>query len=185
MTFTDGILHEGRPTDENRTPKELAVYDLLDRLGIPYRRLDHSAAATIADCEAAEALLGVEICKNLFLCNRQKTDFYLLVMPGRKAFHTKELSGQIGSSRLSFAGPAEMDGLLGVTPGSVSVLALMNDPERRVRLLVDRDVLESPWFGCHPCLNTVSLKIRTEDVFEKFLKFTGHVLLPVTLSDAE
>lgn len=183
MEFQDRILHEGRPSGEDRTPQETAVYNLLDHLGLPYFRLDHSPAATIADCMEAEALLGVEICKNLFLCNRQKTCFYLLVMPGRKAFHTKELSGQINSSRLSFAGAEELDACLGVTPGSVSVLALMNDPAHRVQLLIDQAVLNAPWFGCHPCRNTSSLKLRTEDVFGTFLRYTGHRPILVQLSD--
>ena len=171
MEFKTRLLQEGRPEDPGRPARETAVYDLLEELAIPYYRLDHSPAMTIADCIEAEALLGVEICKNLFLCNRQKTRFYLLVMPGRKAFHTRVLSSQIGRARL------------GVTPGSVSILALMNDPEHRVQLLVDREVLESPWFGCHPCLNTSSLKIRTRDVFETFLAHTGHRMVPVTLTD--
>ncbi len=183
MEFKTRLLQEGRPEDPGRPARETAVYDLLEELAIPYYRLDHSPAMTIADCIEAEALLGVEICKNLFLCNRQKTRFYLLVMPGRKAFHTRELSSQIGSARLSFAGPEDLEARLGVTPGSVSILALMNDPEHRVQLLVDREVLESPWFGCHPCLNTSSLKIRTRDVFETFLAHTGHRMVPVTLTD--
>ena len=183
MEFIDRQIYQGRPTDSERSAREVAVYDLLDRLGITYERLDHSTAATIADCEEVEALRGVEICKNLFLCNRQKTCFYLLVMPGRKAFHTKELSSQIGSARLSFAGPLEMEELLGVTPGSVSILALMNDLQHRVQLLVDREIQQEPWFGCHPCLNTSSLKIRTEDIFQIFLPHTGHQPIFVTLSD--
>lgn len=183
MEIQDTRIHLGRPSEDNRSPEEMATYNLLDQLGISYERLDHSPAATIADCEEVKALLGVEICKNLFLCNRQKTRFYLLVMPGDKAFHTKELSGQIGSARLSFAGPDALEQMLGVTPGSVSILALMNDPEHRVQLLVDRDVVGEPWFGCHPCRNTSSLKIRTKDIFEIFLPYTGHSPALVTLSN--
>ena len=130
-------------------------------------------------CNVIDAVLGVLICKNLFLCNRQKTAFYLLMMPGDKKFKTKELSAQINSARLSFAGPEDMLKYLDIEPGAVSVMGLMNDHDNRVQLLVDEDVLKDPYLGCHPCVCTSSLKIRTEDVFEKFLPAVGHA--PVTV----
>lgn len=173
------IYHE-KPADD-RLPRETAVYELLDRLGIPYARLDHDAAGHVESCEEVGRILNVEICKNLFLCNRQKTDFCLLMMPGKKEFHTKDLSRQIGSSRLSFADEESMEKHLNVTPGSVSVLGLMNDRENRVRLLMDREVAESEFIGCHPCINTSSLKIKTKDILEKFLPFVGHQPTIVTL----
>ena len=166
---------------EPREPKELAVYELLSRLGIPYVRLDHEATATIEACREVEKLLGIEICKNLFLTNRQGTRFYLLMMSGDKAFRTKELSAQIGSARLSFAGEADMLRLLNITPGSVSVLGLMNDVGHEVQLLLDRDVLAQPAVGCHPCVNTASLKIAAADLLEKFLPHTGHTPIVVSL----
>ena len=122
-----------------------------------------------------EKLLGCVICKNLFLCNRQQTEFYLLIMPGDKPFKTKYLSAQIGSSRLSFGGAEDMERLLGVTPGSVSLLGLMNDQTKAVRLLVDRDLLDDAFFGCHPCINTSSLCMPMRDVREKLLPALGHV----------
>ena len=175
------FIRDGQPIPE-RSAREVAVYDLLDRLGITYERLDHSTAATIADCEEVEALLGVEICKNLFLCNRQKTCFIF----GDARTQSISYKGTVFSDRqcaLVFAGPLEMEELLGVTPGSVSILALMNDLQHRVQLLVDREIQQEPWFGCHPCLNTSSLKIRTEDIFQIFLPHTGHQPIFVTLSD--
>lgn len=174
--YLDPVLYTGRPADgTNRLPKELAVYDLLDRLGIPYWRLDHDATATIEACHDVDKLLDIEICKNLFLCNAQKTDFYLLMMPGHKKFKTARLSKQIGSSRLSFAGPEYMEEFLDITPGSVSVLGLMNDKDLRVRLLIDKDVIDHHAFiGCHPCINTSSLKISTRDILEKFLPSVNH-----------
>ena len=169
------ILHEGRPTDfENRLPKEQRVYDLLDSLGISYQRIDHEAAMTMEACAAVDAALGATICKNLLLCNRQCTDFYLLLMPGDKPFKTKELSGQIGSSRLSFASPEYMEAFLDITPGSLSVLGLMNDKENRVQLLIDEDVLKGEFIGCHPCINTSSLRLKTADVTDKLLPAMGH-----------
>lgn len=176
-------LMHGRPADNARLAKEIATYDLLDRLGIAYERVDHRAAGSYDDCADIEAVLGVEICKNLFLCTQSKTEFYLLMMPGVKKFVTKDVSRQIGSSRLSFADAGFMEEFLNITPGSVSVLGLMNDSGHRVNLLIDRDIAESEYVGCHPCINTSSLKIRTSDLFEKFLPYTGHKPLIVELRD--
>ena len=163
-----------KPTSDGRLPKELAVYDILEKLGIPYLRLDHEVTATVEDCHEVDRILGIHICKNLFLCNAQKTDFYLLMMPGNKKFKTKELSAQIHSARLSFAGPEYMDEFLNISPGSVSVMGLMNDSGNRVRLLIDSDVLKDEYVGCHPCVNTSSLKIKTKDILDKFLPYVRH-----------
>ena len=135
--------------------------------------MDHEAADTIAHCVAIEEYLGAPICKNLVLCNRQKTAFYLLLMDGQKPFRTKELSAQIGSSRLSFAPPEEMERLLGVTPGSATILALMNDKDHQVRLILDKSVADCDWFGCHPCINTSTLRLSMREIREKFLPHLG------------
>ena len=163
-----------RPSPEGRLAKEMAVYDLLEKLDIPYERLDHEVAETIEACHDVEKLLGIHICKNLFLCNSQRTKFYLLMMPGEKKFVTKDISKQIGSARLSFAEAEYMEQLLNITPGSVSIMGLMNDKEHKVQLLVDSDILKDEYVGCHPCINTSSLKLKTSDVLEKFLPYTGH-----------
>lgn len=166
---------EGRPeNEEGRLPRELRTYDYLDKLGIRYQRADHAPANNMEACNAIDETLGVFLCKNLFLCNRQKTNFYLLMMPGDKKFKTKELSSQIGSARLSFAEPEYMLEFLDIEPGAVSVMGLMNDKEGRVQLLVDEELLQASYVGCHPCVCTSSLKIKTEDVFEKYLPTTGH-----------
>ena len=175
-------LQNGRPTDTTGRPdKEIRTYDFLDKLGIEYQRIDHEAAFTMEVCEEIDKTLGATICKNLFLCNRQKTDFYLLMMPGDKPFKTKELSKQIGSARLSFATPDFMLEFLDIKPGAVSVMGLMNDKDNRVRLLVDEDVLKGEYVGCHPCVNTSSLKIKTADVFGKYLDAVHHTASNVKL----
>ena len=163
-----------KPSSDGRLLKEMAVYDILEKLEISYMRLDHEVTASVEDCHNVDRILGIHICKNLFLCNSQKTDFYLLMMPGDKKFKTKELSSQIGSARLSFAGPEYMEEFLHISPGSVSVMGLMNDCHKRVRLLIDRDVLQDEYVGCHPCVNTSSLKIKTQDILEKFLPYVEH-----------
>lgn len=170
-------LEQGRPENtENRMEKEIRVYDLLDSLGVSYQRVDHEAAMTMEACEEIDEALGegAEICKNLFLCNRQETDFYLLLIPGEKPFKTKYLSAQIGSSRLSFAKADHMEEYLDITPGSVSVMGLMNDREKKVRLLIDEAVLEKEYFSCHPCINTSSIRMRTEDLMEKVIPAMDH-----------
>lgn len=162
------ILETGSPADYSaRLAKEQRCYALLDSLNITYWRCDHpdANANTMEDCLKIDAILEAQVCKNLFLCNRQQTQFYLLMMPGDKVFKTKELSNQIGSARLSFAGPEFMEKYLDITPGSVSILGLMNDTENQVRLLVDEDLLKGEYVGCHPCINTSSLKLKTEDLF--------------------
>lgn len=175
-------VFQGRPADmTGRLEKERESYDLLDRLGIAYQRTDHAPTATMEVCKEIDAVLELMICKNLFLCNRQKTKFYLLLMPADKPFRTKELSAQIGSSRLSFGGPEDMERLLNVTPGSVSVLGLMYDREQQVRLLIDADVMEEAYFGCHPCINTSSVKLTMEDFTQRLLPALGHEVTVVHL----
>ena len=168
-------LEQGRPADcAGRLPKEVRVYDLLDQLNIEYQRIDHEAAMTMEACAAIDEVLDATICKNLLLCNRQCTTFYLLLLPGDKPFKTSVLSKQIGSSRLSFAGAEYMERFLDITPGSLSILGLMNDKEMQVQLLIDEDVLKGEFIGCHPCINTSSLRFRTADLIEKILPAMSH-----------
>ena len=167
----DPTLYTGRPDPNGRLEKELEVYDLLDELNIPYVRVDHEVTPSIEACQEVDRILGIDICKNLFLCNRQKTNFYLLLMPGSKPFKTKELSAQIGSARLSFAAEEYLKEYMNLTPGSVTVMGLMNDKNRSVRLLIDKDLLQMEEFGCHPCINTSSIKMKTKDMLEKFLPY--------------
>ena len=175
-------LLEGRPASTaGRLDKEIRVYDFLDALGVSYQRIDHEAAMTMEACAAVDVVLDATICKNLLLCNRQCTDFYLLLMPGDKVFKTKELSHQIGSSRLSFAAAEYMEEFLDITPGSLSVLGLMNDKQHRVQLLIDTDVLQGEYIGCHPCINTSSLRLKTADLTDKIIPAMGHAPKLVTL----
>lgn len=177
------VLCSGRPADTiGRLTQEIRTYDLLDRLRISYQRLDHPPAATIEACHDVDRVLDIEICKNLFLCNSRKDQFYLLMMPGAKKFRTAVLSRQIGSTRLSFAAPELMQEFLDITPGSVSVLGLMNDTANHVQLLIDRSVIDDhKYIGCHPCVNTSSLKIRTNDLLDIFLPSVNHPYILVDL----
>ena len=178
-------LFSGRPdTTDNRLDREIRVYDFLDKLGIAYERVDHAPAETMEVCKAIDEVLGAKICKNLFLCNRQKTVFYLLLMPGDKPFKTKELSAQIHSARLSFAPAEKMLEYLDILPGAVSVMGLMNDSGHDVQLLIDEDLLKEEYIGCHPCVNTASLKIKTGEIITTFLKAVDHGYQTVKLIGA-
>ena len=169
----DHTIYTARPTDK-RLPKEERVYDLLERLGVPFERVDHDAVGTIEGCAEIEKLLDIEICKNLFLRNSKGDQYYLLMLPGGKHLVTKDLAKKIGSTRLSFGTPEKMEEYLDITPGSVSVLGLINDHENNIQLLVDNDIKKWEYFGCHPCINTSSLKIKTADLFSKILPAVGH-----------
>ena len=175
-------LVNGRPeTNEGRLEKEIRCYDLLDRLGVEFQRIDHEAAMTMEACAAIDEVLDATICKNLLLCNRQNTAFYLLLIPGDKVFKTSQLSKQIGSSRLSFASPEYMEQLLDITPGSLSVLGLMNDENNAVKLLIDEDLLKEEKIGMHPCINTSSLRLATRDLLEIILPAVHHTYQTVRL----
>lgn len=169
----DPLLYTGRPA-ETRIAKEERCYDMLDALGLDYCRADHDHADTIEDCREVEALLGCPVCKNLLLTNRQMTELYLLLIPGAKPFRTKLLSKQIGTARLSFATAEQMEKHLDITPGSVSVLGLMNDKEGRVHLLIDRDIMAEPYFACHPCINTSTLRFTTSALLDAVIPAMKH-----------
>ena len=179
-------LQKGRPQDTTgRLERETVVYDLLDKLGISYMRTDHEEANTMEACNEIDRILEVTICKNLFLCNRQETNFYLLMMPGDKPFKTKDLSAQINSARLSFAKPEYMEEYLHIHPGAVSIMGLMNDTENRVQLLMDREIYESEKLGCHPCVSTSSLRIKTKDILDIYLPAVHHQPIVVNLPRPE
>lgn len=179
MTITP-LSHNTRPEGE-LLPQEAASFQLLETLGIEYDRVSSEPADTMEKCAEIDRVLGMPICKNLFLCNRQKTQFYLLAMGPDKPFHTKDLSAQIGSARLSFAPEEQLWELLHCTPGSASVLGLMNDTDHAVRLLMERDVYEAEYFSCHPCICTSSLKIKTSDILNIFLPHTSHDVTVIDL----
>lgn len=178
------ILQNGRPKDvSGRLEKEIRTYDFLDELNIPYQRIDHEAAMTMEVCADIDEALHATICKNLFLSNRQETDFYLLMIPGYKKFKAKILSARLGTARLSFAKETYMEEFLDITPGSVSVMGLMNDTNNRVQLVIDEDVLKSEYVGCHPCINTSSLRLRTHDLMDVVIPALKHTPIIVNLEE--
>lgn len=174
-------IFKGRPFDTCREDKELKVYDMLDSIGVEYFRVDHPVTDTMEECREIDKVLGVSMCKNLFLCNRQSTKFYLLMMPGDKPFRTRDLSSQLASNRLSFADEKYMEEYLNIKPGAVSVMGLMNDGEKHVQLVIDEEILKDESVGCHPCVNTSSLSIKIDDLLNKFLPAVEHDYIAVKL----
>ncbi|MDR1630914.1 MAG: prolyl-tRNA synthetase associated domain-containing protein [Oscillospiraceae bacterium] len=173
--FVDRQLYIGRPkTNDDLFENEIKTYDLLDRLHIPFERASHESAKTIADCGEIEAVLGGGICKNLFLTDSRKTQFFLLLMPGDKPFKTAVVSKILGTSRLSFGPEEQMTEYLRLLPGSVSVMGLQFDADQKVRLLIDKEVADASVIRCHPCRNTATLNIKTTDLFEKILPAISH-----------
>ncbi len=168
-------LEKGRPVNEaGRLEKEIKAYNLLDRIGISFERIDHEPLYTMEACDVVAGILNASICKNLFLCNTQKTQFYMLLLPGDKKFKTKVVSKLLGVARLSFGDEEHMEGLLDLTPGSVTILGLMNDTERKVKLIIDKDVMDAEYFACHPCINTSSIRFKMEDLVNKLIPALGH-----------
>lgn len=178
--YVNPELYSGPPAEE-RHPNEMAVYAFLGQLDIPYLRCDHGYANTMEDCKVVEGVLGVPICKNLLLTNRQQTDFYLLMMPGDKPFKTKDLTGQLGCARLSFVSPQQMQELLGASPGSASAFELMHDKEGKVQLVIDRDLLSGEFISGHPCFSTSTIRLKLTDFLERFLPAVGHTPVMVDL----
>lgn len=176
-------LYRGRPEGGSFLENETKVYDFLDNIGIEYQTLRHPAAFTIEECQKVRDIVNAPVFKNLFLTNKQQTHFYLLLMPGEKTFKTKYLSAQIGSARLSFAGEEHMKSLLGVTPGSVTPMGLINDKNQIVKVLLDEDLKQSSVFACHPCINTASIVMTLQDLTDKIIPATGHSFQWVSLPE--
>lgn len=183
--YIDEIIYETVPEATGRLEKEMKCYEVLDKLKIPFKRLDHEAVGTIEECEEIESKLDIPIYKNLFLCNSKKDQYYLLTMPGHKTFKSSPIARQIGSTRLSFGTPEMLQEYLNLTPGSVSLLGLIFDKQHKIKVLLDEDFLEEEAIGCHPCINTTSLKISSKDLLEKFLAYVGHEPIFVHIEENE
>ena len=179
--MNDFEVVSGRPATGSRECIEEACYDFLDRIGVAYERVDHEALYTMEALAPVEEALGCGVAKNLFLTNRQQTEFYLLLMPGDKPFKTKFLSAQLGCARLSFGSEEQLVEYIGTTHGSASVLGLLNDKGKRVHLIADRDLKSAEYFACHPCRNTSTLRFTTASLLSSVIPALGYELTWVDL----
>lgn len=166
-------VHQGAP-DDQRQGLESQAYDTLKKLGIPFERVDNDAVEAMADCVEISERLGAEIRKTVLLCNRQKTEYHMLIMSADKPFVTKDYSEAVGCARMSFASGDAMVELLGQPPGTASVMGLLNDGDGRVKLLIEESVANEDWFACNPGVNTSHIRFRTKDLVEKLLPAIGH-----------
>lgn len=156
-----------------KTPLEKAVYAKLAELGIAYERVETGEVITMEQCADINAKLNMNMVKTLFLCNRQQTEFFLFVTAGDKPFRTKEFSVALDIARVSFAPPELMESVLGTKIGAATVFSVLLESARNVHLVLDRDVAESEWFGCSDGTTTCYMKLRTADIFERFLPAVG------------
>lgn len=158
-----------------QTPLQRLVYETLEILRIPFARVDTDEAITMEECTAINEKLAIKMVKTLFLCNRQRTDYYLFITTGTKPFRAKDFSTALGISRVSFAPAEQLETMLGTCVGSATIFSSLLDIENRVRIIFDRDVLSEDWYGCSDGTTTSYVKVRTADIWQTFLAYTGHV----------
>ncbi len=156
-------------------PAAQATLDLLGEIGIEYRYYSHDLARTMADCEGIGADVGARHFKNLFLSDRKRSVFVLLLLAPEKEFRTGSVSRQLGTSRLSFCTAEELMEKLGLLPGSVTPLALSRESARGVVVAVDRDILAMERVCAHPCVSGATVAISREGLF-RFLAHCGNEL---------
>lgn len=172
------------PSDE-RSETEKKVFALLEEKGVPFERVDNDSISTMEECEEVGKVLGTEICKSILACTRNKSEYYLIILPGDKRFVSKFASKDIGASRLSFASAEDMEELLGTTPGNASPLAVVNDTEGRVRLVIDKELADEEYIACNTGANTTHIKLRTSDVIGNILPAAGHEPMIVYIREEE
>ncbi|NLG24882.1 MAG: prolyl-tRNA synthetase associated domain-containing protein [Clostridiales bacterium] len=155
----------------------------LERLGIEYSLFEHPPARTIDDCRASEIALCAVMPRNLFLTPRNASAHYLLIARPSAPFRTAQVSRQIPSSRLSFAGEDDLYRLLRTRPGAIGPLGLIYDRDRAVRLLVDRGLQSAPRLAFHPCDSEASVGLSGDDFFGAFLPSLGRKPQWIDLSE--
>ena len=161
------------PTDE-RGALETRVYQELERLGIKYERVDNDSVETMEECIEISNKLGAEIRKTIICCNRQKTDFYLVVLPANKRFDSKLFAAMMRTARVSFASAEDMEALIGLTPGEASVMGILNDTEGKIQVVIDKAVADAEWFACNPGANTTHIRFKTKQLLNTFLPAENH-----------
>lgn len=161
------------PEDE-RGALETKVYQELERLNISYERVDNDTVETMEECVEISEKLGAEIRKTIVCCNRQKTEFFLVVLPASKRFDSKLFAAMMRTARVSFASAEDMESLIGLTPGEASVMGILNDPEAKIKVVVDKAVADAEWFACNPGANTTHIRFKTKQLLDTFLPAENH-----------
>ena len=148
------------PQDE-RGALETKTYQELERLNIKYERVDNDTVEAMEECVEISKKLGAEIRKTIVVCNRQKTQFFLVILPANKRFDSKLFAAMMHTARVSFASPA-------------SVMGILNDPEGKVKVVIDKAVADAEWFACNPGANTSHLRFKTKQLINNFLPAEKH-----------
>lgn len=157
-----------------QTQLQEKIYEALEKLQIPFQRVDTDEAITMEDCVTIDEKLDMNVVKTLFLCNRQQTVFYLFITVGNKPFHSKAFSNTLDVARISFAPAEQMESILGTKIGAATVFSSLLDTENKVRIVFDKEVIAEKWYGCSDGTTTGYMKVRTEDICKKFLPYTNH-----------
>lgn len=160
--------------EDARGALETKTYEELTRLGIKFERVDNDPVEAMDECTEIAGKLGTEIRKTIVVCNRQKTQYYLVILPADKRFDSKRFAQMMQCARVSFASAEDMESILGVQPGSATVMSILNDTDNKVQVVVDKAVADEKWFGCNPGANTTHLKIKTNNLLNNFLPAEGH-----------
>lgn len=157
-----------------QTRLQQMVYQTLVKLHIPFERVHTDEAITMEDCTQIDATLKMKMVKTLFLCNRQKTNYYLFITCGTKPFRSKDFSNALGVPRVSFAPVDKMEELLQTKVGAATVFSALLDKNQQVQIVFDKDVLAEEWYGCSDGTTTGYMKVRTAQILHEFLTFAGH-----------
>ena len=169
------IVKQGRPEDFDKRPeKEQRVYEFLDELGIDYLYLDHQEEFSMGDAADADEAIGVVGAKNVFLRDKKRRNYFLILVNGTKRIDLKPISELTGIKKLTFCHEDDLDEVLGLTPGAVTPLGLLNDPEGRVQLIIDESLQDEELFAMHPCVNTVTIRMSNQDFMNTVIPAMGH-----------
>jgi len=183
MLYVSEIVNEKPKEFENETQR--MIYEALEELKIPFDRVENDFMISMEDCEAVNKKMNTRMAKNLFLCNRQKTEFYLFITKDNKHFNTKIFSKAMGISRVSFAPEETLTEYLGTKIGATTIFSLVYDKDCKVHLVIDKDVLEEKFHACNDGTNNAHIKITTKDLMEKYLKYTKHEPVIIEFKEEE
>ena len=179
--YSENDLKKGLPSPDECTETEYEVFAFLERSGADYTWLSHGEKFAVSEYEEVCRALQIKIIRNIFLENK-KGELYLLMIHADKKFVTKEVSRSVGSSRLQFASADLLMQTMRSEPGGVSNLALIFDTQKRVQLVVDRDLLDAPYMGMVPASRTKSLRMTPKDWLEKVVPAMQHEAMIIDIA---
>lgn len=163
------------------TEREKIVYEMFDKLGIVYKKYEHKAVYTIEEAKELNIDMPGRHCKNIFICDRKKRSFFLIILPEDKKLDFRIIENKLSYKGLRFAPEEMLHKYLGVEAGSVTPFGLINDIGKKVEVIVDKDIITADYVSFHPNVNTSTVTIAVED-FNKFLQWCENKLRYIDLS---